>query len=202
MEILRDLSPDNGLDSRVASLESIVNRTQQEPDSWKPQQFVVPFWDVMIAKGLTLTTGAGVNWDNLFDNTSATNQCSFNYATSGGEISTMIYWDQLQRRYRIAWDSDAGGAVKAYLMGCASYEIGTGTVQVNLNGTLTEYAFDPAGTTYYEITLDTMPGRNFMSICATPTPFNLQFYGRLFDGRTSRWVDPRDAHQYIRQYGV
>lgn len=202
MEILRDLNPNVGLDDRIATLESLVYRTQQQSPEFKPQVQTVPFWDVLIAKGLTLTTGAGVDWDNLFDNTAATNQCGFNYVTSGGEIATTIYWDQLQRRYRIAWDSDSGGAVKAYLMGCASYEVGTGTVQVKLNGAITEYAFNPAGTTYYEITLDTMPGRNQLVICSTPAPFELQFYGRLFDGRTSRWVDPRDSFQYINQYGV
>lgn len=202
MEILRDLSPDNGLDSRVASLESIVNRTQQEPDSWKPQQFVVPFWDATYAVGLTLTTGAGIDWDNLFENTSATNQCSFNVVTSGGELESGIYWDSLQRRFRISWDSDSGGAVKAYLAGCRQDDGGTGTIQLKLNGAITEYAFNSAGTTYYEITLDTMPGRNQLVLCSTPIPFTTQFVGRLFDGRTSRWVDPRDAHQYIRQYGV
>ena len=160
---------------------------------------VVPFWEVTLATSLTLTAGISDNWSPRFDDlTVATNRRKFYKVTAGGELTYIHIGATTGKRFKICWDSDTAQTIPAHISENRSDDLNDRTIQVNLNGQLYEYAMAYAGTNEYWLTLEGKAGRNELTICVTYAPFTPTFEAVLFDGKTSRWVDPRDGNDYVK----
>lgn len=159
---------------------------------------VEPFWDCCMAASLTLAQGISDDWDPRFDNDNvATTRAYWQHKTSAGELEDNYRGPDKGRRFRISWWSDYPGTITAYLAGTSTNDTSaSGYVQVKMNGTITEYLLDSAGTSSQILTLKSIAGPNHLVICTQYAPNSTIFKGVLFNGKTSRWMDVRDTNSY------
>lgn len=195
------MEPQIFLSNRLADLEAGAYQTPQQPSTPPASaSYSPPFWDVTYASNLTLTSGAGSDWDPLFDDTAtATNRVRFRIATAGGELDHPYVGGNAGRRFKIAWESDTPQTITASLSGSRQDDGAGGYIQVKFNGTLYEYFLDSpgGGTAHYYLTLNCAK-RNQLVICSQYQPFTTVFSAMLFDGNTARWVNPSDEHGFVR----
>jgi len=154
--------------------------------------FTVPFYQVVKAAGSGLTFTANTDWGPQFDLASISNRVEYWLPTAGGEVEGKDGMSTYAHRFKIAWDSDV-----PYQVTCLMTRLpdnndpspggGDGTVQVILNGSIVEHSI---ASSYF--TLNVKAGRNALQIVRPyDLPDSFQFLARLFDGKMSRWVDPR-----------
>jgi len=185
----------------VADLQSKLDRFQSPTieGTLTPirEQFVVPFWDGVYATGLTLTAGVGSDWDSLFDDPTNAGRRRFHLVTATGSFELADTGAPNQRCFRIIFDSDVPGEVDCQISGSRTDDGGVDYVQVKMNGVISEYLLDAgAGTGYANFTLQVSAGRNYLSIVYPVFPDVSTFVGILWDGQSSRWVDPRTTPNY------
>jgi len=194
----------DALISIVSSLEGRLSRVETgRPEEDAPETptaaLVSPFWDCTYATGLTMTTGAGLDWDALFDNRSASNWMRYRLAAGFGSFDKGNLGFAAQRRWVISWKADHVQNIRCLLSGTSVYTADTdANIQVKLNGSIVEYAAGsgPFGNVAQIITLTTAIGQNRLAISADTQPDTVQFCGILFDD-PSQWLDPRTAQTYI-----
>lgn len=174
---------------RVQSIEASrytppVASTQNAPS------YQEPYWLCTYCNGLTLTTGAALDWDPLFDNAAATDWMQYRLAAGYGSFDKGNLGYAMQRRWSIVWDSPVQADVKCLLSGASVYTADTdANIQVKHNGVMTEYAAGSgsSGLVSQPITLKVASGRNRLVISADIDPDTVQFCGLLFND-TSHWV--------------
>lgn len=151
-----------------------------------------------IAESLTLTAGISDDWDPRFDDMSVvTNRVKYRKATAGGEFQYNHIGTSTGKRFKIAWDSDAPSTVIAHLSGYPAFTGTGGYIQVKLNGEMYEYDF--SSPTDYFLSLEVKEGRNQLVISCEYGPWFPMFEAMLFDGVTSRFVDPSTEHGYVKE---
>lgn len=193
------------LRSQVAALRNEIENLKIRPEriggtsSSPSSSSQTPFWDCTYTRGLTLTTGGGFDWDTQFDDEASSDRVRFHVATAHGFLDIVDYGHDNQRRHKISWDAANPSTVKASLMGGVISGADIGTVQVKMNGVITESALDwtnpPNGIAYYS--LNVLAGRNQLVITADELPDNLVFAGILWDEtRGDSWFDPRTLSGY------
>jgi hypothetical protein len=181
----------DGLRAIVSDLEAKVSRLQTPRSVSTPSidqaPLEVPYWNVVMGSGLTLTPGA--DWEPLFDAKPLISEYrTTRIATAGGEINTFgTHHIATQRRFTIQWDASANGSVDCSITGWYD-ELSEpdGNVQVKLNGQFV--TLSPSAQLF---TLNYKEGRNKLVISMGVRPILMTFTGVLFDGKTSRWVNPR-----------
>ena len=196
------MSENENLRAIVADMQSKLDRLQNEPTTREgtliplEKSVVSPFWDCTYMTGATMTSG--VDWDPLFDDSTATNYMRYRLAAGYGSFDKGNLGFGMQRRHVIMWDSPTAGTVRCLLSGPSVYNADTdAAIQVKMNGTFTEYAAGsgPAGLVSQIITLTVSEGRNRLVICADIDPDTIQFCGLLFQD-DSQWVNPQDLPSY------
>lgn len=180
----------------IADLQSRLDRIQPsiQAETVQPTtKLVSPYWDCTYCLGLTLTTGAGLDWDPLFDNTGATSYMKYRLPAGYGSFDKGNLGLGLQRRWVLVWDSPSPATVTCLLSGTSVYTADTdANIQVKLNGKVSEVVAGsgPAGLVSQQITLNVIAGRNRLAISADVNPDTVQFCGLLFTD-PSQWVEPR-----------
>lgn len=174
---------------RVQAIEA-ARYTPPVQSSQSQSSYQEPYWLCTYANGLTLTAGAGLDWDPLFDDSAATNWMQYRLAAGYGSFDKGNLGFGLQRRWSIVWDSPVQADVLCLLSGASVYNADTDApIQVKHNGVMTEYAAasGPAGLVSQQITLKVASGRNRLVISADINPDTVQFCGLLFND-TTHWV--------------
>lgn len=153
-----------------------------------------PFWDFTTATGLTLTAGAGSDWDPLWDVPTVSNRVRTGVPCGTGYFTQVDYGSGGQRRWKLTWDSPRQRNVSCLIQGGLT---DAGYVQVKMNGKISEYYLDSPGADGFEyFTLPVKTGRNNLTICCDGFPDTLEFFGAVL-GREDVWIDPRDLQGYI-----
>lgn len=174
---------------RVQAIEA-SRYTPPVATSQKPQGYQEPYWLCTYCNGLTLTTGAGLDWDPLFDDQAATDWMQYRVAAGYGSFDKGNLGYAMQRRWSIVWDSPVQADVKCLLSGVdvANNDVDA-NIQVKHNGVVTEYlaGSGPAPSVGQTLTLKVASGRNRLVISADINPYTVQFCGLLFND-TAHWV--------------
>lgn len=199
-----DYATKDELDSLRAMLSDVLARQNHVTpsdtatvDETPTAVLQVPFWEyTQTSSAITLTQGIGDDWEPRFDDLSVcTTRRKSRKVTSAGELQHIHIGSPIGKRFRIAWDSDTAQTIQGYLSGMPAGTTG-GYIQLKFNGQLYEYDLT-AGADYY-ITLEGIVGRNCLVVSVQYGPFYPIFEAVLFDGKTSRWVDPTELSGYVK----
>lgn len=189
-----------GLRAIVSDLTSKLSRISvpAEVDTEEPAAVAttnVPYWEVTLATSLTLTQGISDDWDPRFDDLSvATNRRKSRKVTAAGEFQYIHIGASTGKRFKICWESDTAQTILGHITGMPTGTTG-GYIQVKLNGQLYEY--DVTASQEYWVTMEGIEGRNQLVVSVQYGPFYPIFEAVLFDGKTSRWVEPSDEQGFV-----
>lgn len=196
------MGPQIYTESRLADLEASANQTQQESTpTVSSASAAIPFYETTICDEITLTAGAGSDWDPLFDSSDATNRIKFKTISAGGELNQAWLGPECFRRYKAAWSCDQPQTVQVSLSGSTYDDTSiSGYVQIKFNGVLYEYQiFGDSGLGYTRYVLSLETARENQIVISTQyAPNSTIFLGQLWDGEVSHWKDPTGLNGYVR----
>lgn len=183
--------------SQVSRLATPTVESSETVDAPQTGAQVPFYWHVTHCQGLTLTTGAGLDWDPLFDNKAATNWFTFLHPAGSGTYDCGNLGVAYQKRLVVTWDAANAWDATFVTAGLSVYTADSdGFMQIKLNGKMTEYG---SSTPLNPISLPIVKGRNRLAISIGTAPDTFQVKGTLWDEtRGDSWVDPRTIQGYIR----
>lgn len=171
--IIADIAAQQSRLERARRPKQIINNYKTEVPYWKCK-FYNPGVSVLAALGTS-------DWSAAFL-TSATDYLEFDIATATGSFN---YCDQAiggVTLHDISWSADAPYTVRCMI--CEDGVSAAGDVQVQFNGVFTNYAISSA---VFE--LQVKKGVNRLVVIRDYEPDGIQFIGRLWDNKLSRWVN-------------